>query len=94
MKLALRNQYLTALDVSVVALHWAAVPWESVAPGVAAQIRRIANALSERASALRREEAAAAAYDDDPLDPPTENSEVPERVTEKVTQLYGDKPPK
>jgi hypothetical protein len=86
-RLTLRQQFLTALDVSVIALHWAAVPWETVAPGVATQIRRIADHLASKASALRRGEGPPEEEVDDPLDP----QEAP---TEKVTQLFGDKPPK
>jgi hypothetical protein len=84
-RLTLRQQFLTALDVSVIALHWAAIPWEAVVPGVASQIRRIADHLAARATALRYAEAAE--EPDDLLDPQ-------EAATEKVTALYGDKPPK
>ena len=87
MKLTLRQQFLTALDVSVVALHWAAVPWEAVSPGVARQIRRIADHLASKASALRQGEGPSETEVEDPLDPQ-------EQPTEKVTRLFGDKPPK
>ena len=87
MRLSIRQQFLTALDVSVIALHWAAVPWETVAPGVAIQIRRIANHLAAKASALRAGEGPAEEEVDDPLDP----QETP---TDKVTRLFGDKPPR
>lgn len=84
-RLTLRQQFLTALDVSVIALHWAAVPWTTVVPGVATQIRRIADHLAARAKALRAETT------EEPVDDPLDPQDAP---TDKVTLLFGDKPPK
>jgi hypothetical protein len=49
----LKDEYLTALDVSVITLHWLARQWARAAPGVATQIRRIADTLARKAKRIR-----------------------------------------
>jgi len=49
----LKDEYLTALDVSVITLHWLARQWSRAAPGVATQIRRIADTLARKAKRIR-----------------------------------------
>jgi len=55
MKRTLIREYLSALDLSVIALHWLAKGWEFAAPGVALQIRKIADALAVKARKTRIE---------------------------------------
>jgi len=55
MKRALVREYLSALDLSVIALHWLAKGWEFAAPGVAQHIRKIADSLAEKARKTRTE---------------------------------------
>jgi hypothetical protein len=39
----LHDEYVTALDLAIVALHWLATSWHPLSPGVAAHLRRMAD---------------------------------------------------
>jgi len=68
----LRFQLVAALNHSVIALHWLA----RTSPGLAPQIRRIADSLSERARKIQE----ADEHDeptDDPLDPGPQSTSLP-----------------
>lgn len=55
MNRSLVREYLSALDISVIGLHYLASGWQVVAPGVAANIRKIADQLAARAKKTRSE---------------------------------------
>lgn len=49
------REYLSALDISIIGLHYLASGWQVVAPGVANNIRKIADQLAARAKKTRSE---------------------------------------
>jgi len=84
----LRTQLVAALNHSVIALHWLA---RTTPQSMAAQIRRIADSLSERARRIHE----ADEHDeptDDPLDPGPSPTSLPPRrsaQTRGQTRIYG-----
>jgi hypothetical protein len=51
----LYSEYVTALDLAVIAVHWLAASWEPLSPGVAGHLRKIADGLARKAKRARHE---------------------------------------
>jgi predicted GIY-YIG superfamily endonuclease len=51
----LHDEYVIALDVAVVALHWLAVSWGTFYPGVSAHLRRMADHFAVKLKKARDE---------------------------------------
>jgi hypothetical protein len=54
----LHDEYVTALDLTVTAVHWLAATWYPFSPGVAAHLRRIADHFAVKLKRARDEHAA------------------------------------